>query len=109
MQKKILIPVVSGVTALALVGGVAAATAFRTYDVTLTVDGKPQAVEAKAGTVADVLEAQGLKVGAHDVVLPSPDTKVTDGLAVAVNYGRPFEVSVDGKTRKVWTLSLIHI
>ena len=103
MQKKILIPVVSGVTALALVGGVAAATAFRTYDVTLTVDGKPQAVEAKAGTVADVLEAQGLKVGAHDVVLPSPDTKVTDGLAVAVNYGRPFEVSVDGKTRKVWT------
>lgn len=103
MQKKILIPVVSGVTALALVGGVAAATAFRTYDVTLTVDGKPQAVEVKAGTVADVLEAQGLKVGAHDVVLPSPDTKVTDGLAVAVNYGRPFEVSVDGKTRKVWT------
>ena len=103
MKKKILIPVVSGVTALALVGGVAAATAFRTYDVTLTVDGKPQAVEAKAGTVADVLEAQGLKVGAHDVVLPSPDTKVTDGLAVAVNYGRPFEVSVDGETRKVWT------
>ncbi|WP_297741022.1 septal ring lytic transglycosylase RlpA family protein [uncultured Tessaracoccus sp.] len=103
MQKKILIPVVSGVTALALVGGVAAATAFRTYDVTLTVDGQPQAIEAKAGTVAEVLEAQGLKIGAHDVVLPSPDTKVTDGLSVAVNYARPFEVSVDGKTRKVWT------
>ena len=99
MQKKILIPAVAGVTALALVGGVAAASAFRTYDVTLTVDGKPQAIEAKAGTVADVLAAQGIKVKAHDVVQPSADTEITDGLAVAVNYARPFEVSVDGKKR----------
>ena len=103
MQKKILIPAVAGVTALALVGGVAAASAFRTYDVTLTVDGKPQAIEAKAGTVADVLAAQGIKVKAHDVVQPSADTEITDGLAVAVNYARPFEVSVDGKKRQVWT------
>ena len=103
MQKKSLIPAVAGVTALALVGGVAAASAFRTYDVTLTVDGKPQAIEAKAGTVADVLAAQGIKVKAHDVVQPSADTEITDGLAVAVNYARPFEVSVDGKKRQVWT------
>ena len=103
MRKKILIPVVSAATALALVGGVAVATNFRTYDVTLTVDGQPRAIEAKAGTVADVLQAEGISINEHDVVLPEPDTKVADGMAVAVNYARPFEVNLDGKSRKVWT------
>ena len=103
MRKKILIPVVSAATALALVGGVAVATNFRTYDVTLTVDGQPRAIEAKAGTVADVLQAEGISINEHDVVLPEPDTKVADGMAVAVNYARPFEVNLDGKPRKVWT------
>ena len=41
--------------------------------VTLSIDGKSQEVSTLDGTVRDVLDSQGVTVGAHDVVAPSLD------------------------------------
>lgn len=100
---KVLIPALAGGTALALVGTVALATALRTNDVELTVDGAASALSVRERTVGEVLEAQGIELGDHDVVLPAADTRVTDGLAVSVSYGRPLDLTVDGESRTVWT------
>ena len=74
---KVLIPALAGGTALALVGTVALATALRTNDVELTVDGASSALSVRERTVGEVLEAQGVELGAHDAVLPAADTRVT--------------------------------
>ena len=102
-KKKIIAPVVAGVTAMALVGGVAYGTAMVTNDVALTIDGKTTAVETRERTVADVLAAQDVKLGEHDVVLPAADTKITDDMDITVMVARLLEVNVDGESREVWT------
>ena len=103
MAKKVLIPVVAGVSALALVGGAIAATAMHKNDVTLTVDGVAKTVALREDTVAEVLELEGIEIGTHDVVLPAADTSITDGIEISVAYGRPLTVTVDGAEREVWT------
>lgn len=100
---KVLIPVVAGVAALSLVGTVAVVQVLRTHDVEFTVDGATQELSVRDRTVGDLLESQGIALGQYDVVLPGVDTKVVDGLAVDVAYGRPLELTVDGDTRTVWT------
>ncbi|WP_296139602.1 septal ring lytic transglycosylase RlpA family protein [uncultured Tessaracoccus sp.] len=102
-RKHILAPAMAGAVALALVGGVSVASAMRTHDVTLSVDGNQRALDVREDTVADVLQLEGIELGAHDVVLPAKDTEVTDGLAITVRHARPLQLTVDGKERKVWT------
>lgn len=100
---KVLIPAVAGGTALVLVGSVALATALQKNDVELTVDGATESISVRERTVGEVLELQGIELGDHDVVLPAADTRVTDGLAISVAYGRPLDLTVDGESRTVWT------
>ena len=71
--------------------------------VTLSVDGKASTVHAFGGTVGDVLGKQDIKVGEHDVVVPSPTAKVSDGQKIVVRYGRKLTVTIDGQTRDYWT------
>ena len=103
MAKKFLVPVLAGVSALALVGGATAATAMQKNDVTLVVDGIEKTVALREDTVAEVLDLEGIALGDHDVVLPGVDTEVTDGLEISIAYGRPLNVTVDGQEREVWT------
>lgn len=70
--------------------------------VTLSLDGESQQVTAFGGTVGDVLEAQGVEVGAKDKVLPSLDEEITDGSSISVRFARPFEVNVDGDATTYW-------
>jgi uncharacterized protein YabE (DUF348 family) len=42
-------------------------------------------------------------VGAHDVVAPGPDTALTSGDEIAVHYGRPVRLTLDGHRHEVWT------
>ena len=100
---KVLIPAVAGGTALILVGSVALATALQKNDVELTVDGATESISVRERTVGEVLDLQGIELGDHDVVLPAADTRVTDGLAISVSYGRPLDLTVDGESRTVWT------
>lgn len=102
-MKKLIVPAVAGVSALALVGGIGIATAMQTHDVTLSVDGAVKTIAVREDTVAEVLELEGITVGQHDVVLPAKDTAVSDGLQISVEHAHPLNLSVDGKDRTVWT------
>ncbi len=96
----------------ALVAAVVLAVAGSTYgyaalssSVTLSVDGQEKDVTALGDTVGEVLESEGIDVGEHDEVAPGLDEQVTDGSRIAVAYGRPLELSVDGETQTHWVTS----
>jgi uncharacterized protein YabE (DUF348 family) len=100
-SKKALFVLVAAV-ALAVVATTAGyATMSKT--VTLSVDGKTSQVHTLGGTVGDVLDSQGVSVDAHDIVAPGPGAPVNDGSRIAVRFGRPLDLSVDGKDKRYWT------
>jgi uncharacterized protein YabE (DUF348 family) len=99
----------SKLTLAALVGAVAIALLATTVGyaamsktVTLSVDGESDQVSTLGGTVGDVLDKEGIKVGDRDVVAPSLDTKVNDGTRIAVRFARQLDVTVDGKHKSYW-------
>jgi 3D (Asp-Asp-Asp) domain-containing protein len=71
--------------------------------VTLHNDGEAVAVRTSAGTVADLLARKEIAVGLQDEVTPSPDTPLSDGLAVTVLRAVPVSVRVDGREWEVFT------
>ncbi|MFJ9905056.1 ubiquitin-like domain-containing protein [Streptomyces sp. NPDC101152] len=83
-------------------------TAFVAKDkaVELTVDGNPRTLHTFADDVDELLAQQGVRVGPHDVVAPAPDTALSGGGEVAVHYGRPLRVTIDGQRHEVWTTAL---
>ncbi|WP_020128415.1 resuscitation-promoting factor [Streptomyces sp. 303MFCol5.2] len=80
-------------------------TAFVAEDkaVELTVDGKPRTLHTFADDVSELLAEEGVRVGAHDVVAPGPDAELTSGDEIAVHYGRPVRLTLDGHRHEVWT------
>ncbi len=94
--------VAQGAVVATLVAGAVGVSHFD-KSVNLSVDGKASSVHAFGGTVADVLEKQDIRVGEHDVVVPSVNSEVKDGQKIVVRYGRKLTVTVDGKTREYWT------
>ena len=57
----------------------------RMYDVTVLADGKSNTVQATQGSVAEALESAGVTVGGEDVVSPSKDATVTQGMKISVS------------------------
>jgi uncharacterized protein YabE (DUF348 family) len=98
-KKTIAVVTVAGVAAVAAAG---AGYASMSKTVTLSIDGTPQQVRTFGDSVADVLESQDVALGAHDVVAPSAGSSIEDGQTIAVRYGRPLEVSVDGRSSRYW-------
>ncbi|MFF3805572.1 ubiquitin-like domain-containing protein [Streptomyces sp. NPDC002032] len=80
-------------------------TAFVAADkaVRITVDGVPRTLHTFAGSVDDLLAAEGLGVGPHDLVSPTRTSALDDGEEVVVRYGRPLHLTLDGHSREVWT------
>lgn len=80
-------------------------TAFVAADksVRLTVDGVPRTLHTFADDVDELLAAEGLDVGPHDLVAPAPGEPLDDGEQVVVRYGRPLRLTLDGQQRQVWT------
>jgi uncharacterized protein YabE (DUF348 family) len=70
--------------------------------VTLSIDGETTTVRTMGDTVEEVLDGEGLAIGEHDVVAPGPDAQVEDGTRIAVRFGRPLDLSVDGETTRYW-------
>lgn len=93
------------VQAIVVTGLVAGTTAFVTFDktVTLSVEGQRREVRSFARTVGDVLDAEGITVGRHDLVTPTPDSRLENGDQIVVRFGRPIGLTLDGETRTVWT------
>ncbi|QWC84204.1 transglycosylase family protein [Nocardioidaceae bacterium] len=91
--------------AAVLSAGGAAAYAEMTTTVNLTVDDKTSEVTTGAGTVAEVLEDQGIEIGERDVVAPSPGTALEDGDNVTIALAKPVELDVDGEESTHWVLA----
>jgi uncharacterized protein YabE (DUF348 family) len=70
--------------------------------VTLSIDGKTQQVRTFGDDVGDVLKSKNISLGDHDVVAPGTTSSIADGATIAVKYGRPLDVKVDGKTNRYW-------
>ncbi len=90
---------------VAAVGGTTVGYAALSKDVTLTLDGRTTTVSTIGDTVADVLASEGVEVTDKDLVAPAVDETVTDGSAIAVQFGRPLELSVDGASHTYWVNS----
>lgn len=74
-----------------------------THEVTVSVDGKAHTVRTFGDNVEDVLAGEGIKLAARDVVVPAPETAVSDGSEISVRYSRPLTVSIDGNESTHWT------
>lgn len=85
-----------------LAGGTSAFVA-KDKAIELSVDGKPRTLHTFADDVTELLAEEGVDVGAHDVVAPAPDAALASGDQVAVRYGRPVRLTLDGLRREVWT------
>ena len=70
--------------------------------VTLSIDGTAKQVSTLDTTVGEVLESQGISVGEHDVVAPDLEAEVNEGTRIAVRFGRPLDISVDGEDKTYW-------
>ena len=107
-MRKIIPVVAAGATTLAL-AGTTFGYANLNKDVTLSIDGQASHVRTSADSVGALLKSKGIEVNGHDVVAPNLDAKIEDGTRVAVKFGRPLEVNLDGPfyvTRddgKTWT------
>ena len=71
--------------------------------VTLSIDGKSRVVHTLSGNVRDLLASQDIDINSHDVVAPSLDSAIGEDSRIAVRYGRPLAVNLDGKKSKYWT------
>ncbi len=100
LRKPVLVGVAALVVALVAGGGVAAAS-HKT--VSLTVDGQQQEVGTFAGSVDGALDSAGLAVSEHDTIAPAVDTSISDGSQIVIERGRLLTLTIDGKTREVWT------
>ncbi|MDQ0991393.1 resuscitation-promoting factor [Streptomyces sp. V3I7] len=80
-------------------------TAFVAKDkaIELSVDGRPRTLHTFADDVTELLAEEGVRVGPHDMVAPAPGASLTSGDEVAVRYGRPMRLTIDGERREVWT------
>ncbi|MCY0927270.1 ubiquitin-like domain-containing protein [Streptomyces sp. H27-H1] len=80
-------------------------TAFVAADkaVRLTVDGVPRTLHTFADDVDELLAAEGLGIGPHDLVAPAADEALGDGDEIVLRYGRPLSLTLDGQRREVWT------
>jgi uncharacterized protein YabE (DUF348 family) len=89
-------------TALVAVAGVTYGYNAMQTSVTMSIDGQQHHVTAMGHTVGDMLTAEGIHLGPHDIVAPSADEQVVDGSAITVRYGRPLQLKVDGDPQTYW-------
>ncbi|MEV0641089.1 ubiquitin-like domain-containing protein [Streptomyces sp. NPDC050619] len=80
-------------------------TAFVADDkaIELSIDGTPRTLHTFADDVTELLTEEGVALGAHDVVAPAPGEELASGDEVAVEYGRPVLLTLDGHRHEVWT------
>ncbi len=100
-RKRFLRAGIAAVLLSAASGGVAAAQMDQS--VTMNLDGHAETVHTFADTVGGVLQAEGVHVGPHDALSPSPSAPVTDGGSIVLHRGRELDVTIDGVRHTRWT------
>ncbi|MDX3226073.1 ubiquitin-like domain-containing protein [Streptomyces sp. ME19-01-6] len=86
----------------ALAGGTSAFVA-QDKAVRLTVDGDARTLHTYAEDVGELLADEDVDIGVHDLVAPAPGAALVSGDRIAVRYGRPVTLTLDGERRRVWT------
>jgi len=89
-------------TAVLLVAGVGVLALDRDTTLTLSLDGRASTVTTDGETVAQVLASEGIVLREHDVVVPALDAVVSEGTRIAVKFGRPLTLIVDGARTRHW-------
>ena len=100
-SKAALFALVTAVT-LALVAAAAGYLLLNKNTITLSLDGTAAELKTGAETVEDVLDEEGIELGKHDVVVPELDAPVDDGTRIAVKFGRPLDINLDGERTRHW-------
>ena len=101
-KKKSLLTALVALVVLA-VAGTTVGYAAASKNVTLSIDGKTRTVHTLSGNVRDLLASQHIDLNSHDVVAPSLDSEIGDDSRVAVRYGKPLAVNLDGEKTTYWT------
>ncbi len=101
-KKKSLLTALVALVVLA-VAGTTVGYAAVSKNVTLSIDGKVRKVHTLSGNVRDLLASQHIDLNRHDVVAPSLDSEIGDDSRVAVRYGKPLAVNLDGEKTTYWT------
>jgi resuscitation-promoting factor RpfB len=86
---------------VSLIGGGAAAIAMN-KSVTVDIDGEAHQVNTYADTVGEVLADEGITVGSHDALSPSPNASINDDGKISLQRGRQLHLTVDGEKRDLW-------
>jgi uncharacterized protein YabE (DUF348 family) len=86
---------------VSLIGGGAAAIAMN-KSVTVDVDGEAIQVSTYADTVGEVLQDEGINVGSHDALSPSPSAPINDDGKIVLQRGRQLHLTIDGQKRDFW-------
>ena len=73
--------------------------------VALTVNGKQQEIQTHADTVGELLKEQNVQVSDADLVLPSVNTSIKNGIAVEWEQAKKITITVDGEPRTIHTTS----
>ena len=102
-MKNSVIAWIAGATALVSAAGMGAAS-IATTDVTLVVDGHSTSLRVDSATVNTLLAQRDIAVGEHDEVTPAPATQLTDGMTITVQYGRQFDITIDGVSQTKWAV-----
>ena len=89
---------------VSLTGGAGAAAAMD-KSVKLEVDGQESTVNTYDSSVGEVLKDQGIQVGPHDSLSPSPQAHVGHGDSIKIDRGRLLTLNVDGQQRQQWVRS----
>ncbi|WP_242496387.1 G5 domain-containing protein [Xylanimonas protaetiae] len=101
------LPLVAGLVAASLaVSGGAYAVSDAHKTITLDVDGQTTQVSTFAGSVQNLLDAQGVRLSAHDLVSPAADASLTDGADVVVRFAREVTVQAGGQETTTWVTAL---
>ncbi len=86
--------------------GAGGAAAAMDKSVTVEVDGKERQVNSYDSTVGEVLEDEGIHVGPHDALSPSPQAQISHGDKITLDKGRLLKMTVDGQPREEWVRSV---
>lgn len=94
----------AGIAAAMVLGGGAAAVASAHKTVEIDVDGQTTSISTFAGDVGNLLDAEGITLAQHDLVVPGVDDALTDGAEIVVRTAEQIEVTIDGEATQVWTV-----
>src|SRR3954452_11733566 len=71
--------------------------------VTLHVNDEQIEIKTSAHTVGQLLASQDFKVAEHDLVTPSVNTPVEEGISIRWEQAKQVEIQTGEETEKVWT------